>query len=76
MTTLGRGSYLGAGDAQADDEPEPYTFTREQLIDALRKPQVTGTLRMLEELGGGPEDLADAIIEALGDPVPHLTKEG
>jgi len=48
--------------------PEPpcvYSFTRDQLIAALKTAPVPGTLEMLETQGGAPEDLADAIIQAL-----------
>ena len=49
----------------AASEPEPYTFTRDELVEALKSEPVTATLLMLEQQGGGPGDLADAIIEAL-----------
>ena len=51
-------------------EPESYAFTRDELraklTEALKAEPVTGTLLMFEQQGGGPGDLADAIIEALG----------
>ena len=46
---------------------EQVTFTRDELIRALRSRQVAGTLEMLESQGGAPEDLADAILEALSE---------
>ena len=47
------------------DEPKVYAFTRAELIKALQTKPVPGTLLMLEQQGGCPEDLADAIIQAL-----------
>ena len=51
----------------AASEPELYTFTRDELVQALKADPVTAALLMLESAGGGPGDLADAIIEALAD---------
>lgn len=48
-------------------EVSQWTFTRDALVQALKSAPVPGTLEMLETQGGGPEDLADAIIEALDD---------
>ncbi len=46
-------------------EPKRHVFTRDELVQALRTEPVPGTLMMLSLEGGGPEDLADAIIAAL-----------
>ena len=50
---------------EPDGDAKRHTFTRNELVQALRRPPVPGTLAMLESEGGCPEDLADAIIEAL-----------
>ncbi len=52
---------------------EQMTFTRDELIEALKAKPVTEALAMLEQQGGGPADLADAIIDALTgrDPEPE-----
>lgn len=55
----------GKREAFSGEYSPPTTVTRERLVAALQAPPVTGTLAMLEEQGGGPEDLADAILEAL-----------
>ena len=41
------------------------TVTRDELIEALKAEPVTSALLMLEQQGGSPVDLADAILEAL-----------
>jgi hypothetical protein len=46
-------------------DQDTVTVTRERLTEALQHPAVTGTLAMLDSQGGGPGDLADAILEAL-----------
>ncbi len=40
------------------------TITRNDLIENLKTPPVPGTIAMLEQQGGSPEDLADAIFAA------------
>lgn len=55
----------GPGQCIKINEPRPHAFTRDELVHALKAAPVTGTLEMLESQGGVPEDLADAIIQAL-----------
>lgn len=57
----------GPGQCIKINEPRPYTFTRDGLVQACASAAVGGTLEMLETQGGGPEDLADAILQALDD---------
>lgn len=53
----------------APEDPMKGTWVlRDRLVTALRAPEVTGALEMLEAQGGSPEDLAQAIIDALGKP--------
>ncbi len=40
------------------------TITRNDLVEILKTPPVPGTIAMLEQQGGSPEDLADAIFAA------------
>lgn len=44
----------------------PVLVSLGQLVAAVQHRAVTGTLEMLEEQGGSPEDLASALWEALG----------
>ncbi len=44
---------------------EQVTFTRGELVEAVGSRIVGAMLEMLESQGGAPEDLADAILQAL-----------